>query len=84
MPCVAHFFGLHHINISYYGGKSVIIPLPLNVFQKMLENSYKASYTPNPIHVKNFFEQSVKIANSGCSETEWYEEMKRTAINWLL
>lgn len=82
--CVAHFFGLHHINISYYGGKSVIIPLPLNVFQKMLENSYKASYTPNPIHVKNFFEQSVKIANSGCSETEWYEEMKRTAINWLL
>lgn len=81
--CIAHFFGLHHINISYYGGKSVIIPLPLDVFQKMLEDSYKASYTPNPTQVKRFFEQSVKIANSGCDEMEWYEKMKQTALKWL-
>ncbi len=81
--CVAHFFGLHHINISYYGGKSVIVPLPLDVFQKMLEDSYKASFTPDPTHVRHFFEQSVQVANSGCSETEWYEEMKQIAVNWL-
>lgn len=81
--CVAHFFGLHHINISYYGGKSVIIPLPLTVFQKMLEDSYKASYTPDPTRVKHFFEQSVQIANSGCTEMEWYEKMKQMAENWL-
>ena len=81
--CVAHFFGLHHINISYYGGKSVIIPLPLDVFQKMLEDSYKASYIPNPVQVKRFFEQSMQIANSGCNEMEWYEKMKQVAVNWL-
>ncbi len=81
--CVAHFFGLHHINISYYGGKSVIVPLPLDIFQKMLEDSYKANYTPNPTHVRHFFEQSIQIANSGCDEAEWYEQMKQAAVNWL-
>lgn len=81
--CVAHFFSLHHINISYYGGKSVIVPLPLDVFQKMLEDSYKANYIPNPTQVKHFFEQSVKVADSGCDETEWYEKMKQTAVSWL-
>ncbi len=81
--CISYFFGLHHININYYGGKSVIVPLPLDVFQKMLEDSYKANFTPNPSHVKHFFEQSIQIANSGCSETEWYEKMKQAAVNWL-
>ena len=81
--CIAYFFGLHHINISYYGGKSVIIPLPLDIFQKMLENSYKASYTPNPMQVKHFFEQSIQIANSGCNEMEWFEKIKQLAVNWI-
>ena len=81
--CVAHFFGLHHINISYYGGKSVIIPLPLDVFQKMLEDSYKAKYTPSPTHIRHFFEQSIQIADCGCNEKEWFEKMKKAAANWL-
>ena len=45
--CVAHFYGLYHLNISYYGGKSVIVPLPLHVFRKMLEDSFRAEYTPD-------------------------------------
>ncbi len=81
--CIAHFFSLHHIYVNYYGGTSVIVPLPLAVFQKMLEDSYKASYTPKPSHVKWFFEQSIQIAGSGCNETEWYEKMKQLAMNWL-
>jgi hypothetical protein len=38
--CIAHFYALHKINISYYGGTTTIIPLPLKVFIKMLEDSY--------------------------------------------
>ena len=52
--CIAHFYALHNMNISYYGGESVIVPLSLNIFQKMLEDSYKASYIPNPEQVKCF------------------------------
>lgn len=81
--CVAHFFGLHHLNIAYYGGKSSVVPLPLDIFQKMLEDSYRANYTPNPMQVKRFFDMSREIANSGCDEQQWFNEIKKTAIDWL-
>lgn len=77
------FFGLHMMNISYYGGKSVIVPLPLDVFQKMIEDSYKAGYIPNPIQVRNFFDYSIQLATSGCDEKQWYEGMKTKAEGWL-
>ena len=81
--CIAHFFGLHHLNIGFYGGKSVIVPLPLDIFQKMLEDSYKSDYTPTPANVKRFFEKSVEIANSGCDERQWFERLKEEAVVWL-
>ena len=81
--CIAHFYGLHNLNISYYGGKSVIVPLPLNVFKKMLEDSFKASYTPNPQQVKTFFEYSKSIASESQSEQEWYNKIVEKALNWL-
>ena len=65
---IAHFYALHKMNISYYGGTSAIIPLPLNVFLKMLEDSYKASYVPEPSHVQNFFEYSKNLANKTKNE----------------
>ena len=81
--CIAHFYALHNLNISYYGGKSVIIPLPLNIFQKMLEDSYKVNYVPTPNHVREFFEYSNKLIKICKSESEWYEKIKKKAINWL-
>jgi len=44
--CIAHFYTLYKTNISYYGGTSTIVPLPLSVFIKMVEDSYNASYIP--------------------------------------
>lgn len=81
--CIAHFYMLYHTNISYYGGKSVIVPLPLNVFKKMLEDSFKASYTPNPEKVKSFFEYSKTVAFGSNSEQEWYNKIVEKALNWL-
>lgn len=81
--CVAHFYALHKMNITYYGGKSTIVPLPLNIFKKMLEDSYKATYTPQPNHVKRFFEHSNELVETCENEQEWYEQMKQEALNWL-
>lgn len=81
--CIAHFYGLHNLNISYYGGKSVIVPLPLNVFKKMLEDSFKACYKPNSKQVKNFFEYSKKTAADSRNEQEWYKKIIEKALNWL-
>jgi hypothetical protein len=81
--CIAHFYALHKMNISYYGGTSTIVPLPLNVFQKMVNDSYKASYIPEPKHVKRFFERSNEIANKCDNEKSWYEKITEEALNWL-
>lgn len=81
--CIAHFFMLHKTNLTFYGGRSTIIPLPLNVFQKMLEDSRKASYVPQPQQVKRLFEYSNEVAASCDNENIWYEQIIIKAMNWL-
>lgn len=81
--CVTHFYTLHHLNLANYGGKSTIVPLPIEVFRKMVDDSYKASYTPNPTHVRQFFETSNEYAQTCQSDVEWYEKMKDKALHWL-
>lgn len=81
--CIAHFYALHKMNISYYGGKSTIVPLPLSVFIKMVEDSHKASYVPEPKHVQHFFERSNELAESTDNEKDWYNGIKENALNWL-
>ena len=81
--CIAHFYALHKMNISDYRGTSTIVPLPLNVFQKMVNDSYKASYVPEPRHVKRFFARSNEIANECDNEKVCYEKITGEALNWL-
>lgn len=81
--CISHFYLLHHLNIVLYGGTSTIIPLPLNIFQKMIEDSYKADYVPNPQQVKDFFEFSNLMAKKSGNEKEWHEKIINRALNWL-
>ena len=81
--CIAHFYGLHKVNISYYGGYSTIVPLPLSVFEKMVEDSYKAFYTPGPESIRRFFEQSMKIAETSRDEKEWFQSLTECALHWL-
>ncbi|MDD7724135.1 MAG: AlwI family type II restriction endonuclease [Bacteroidales bacterium] len=80
---IAHFYALHKTNISYYGGKSVIVPVPLNLFQKMLEDSYKATFVPDPLRVLDFFKFSESLAREAEDENVWYERVKEKASNWL-
>lgn len=82
--CIAHFYTLHLANIAFYGGKSVIIPLELSVFEKMVEQSAKVNYTPNPDQVRSLCEYSMKVAQAASSEKEWYAAIKAKALNWLV
>lgn len=81
--CIAHFYALHKMNISFYGGRSTIVPLPLSVFLKMLEDSYKANYVPEPRHVQRFFERSNELADLTDNEKDWYHGITQEALNWL-
>ncbi len=81
--CKAHFYALHKMNIQYYGGTSTIVPLPLNVFIKMVQDSHNANYIPEPRHVQRFFERSNELANSTDNEVDWYNGITQEALNWL-
>lgn len=80
---IAYFYALHKINFDIYRGKQTIIPLPLNVFMKMVEDSYKANYMPKPKHVRRLFEYSQELAETSQNETEWYDGITQSALNWL-
>ena len=82
--CIAHFYTLHLANIAFYGGRSVIIPLELSVFEKMIEQSSRADYTPNPKQVRRLCEYSMEAAKAASSEKEWYAAVKAKALNWLV
>ena len=80
---ISHFYALHNINIKLYGGKSVIIPLPLEIFQKMLEDSYKATYTPDSKMVRKLFDYSQQLSMTCDDESDWYAKITDAAKDWL-
>ena len=49
----------------------------------MVEDSYKASYTPNPAQVRKFFEYSNILAQKYNNEQEWYAAITTAALQWL-
>ena len=81
--CVAHFYTLTKTNISYYGGKSIIVPLPLEVFMKMVENSYSAKFVPTPEHIKGLFDFAKKSAEKSMDEKQWFNAVQEKALTWL-
>lgn len=81
--CIAFFYALHKMNIAFYGGNSIIVPLELDIFINMVEQSYRSGYVPNPEQVKGIFEYSLEQANAADDENEWYAKIKERALNWL-
>lgn len=81
--CVAFFYTIYKTSISYLVGYSTIIPLPLNIFEQMVQAAHNASYVPTPQQVRRFFVSSIVIAMSSSSEIEWYSAIKREAVRWL-
>lgn len=81
--CIAHFYALHKLNISYYGGKSIIVPLPLSIFRKILEDSYSADCVISPDNVKRLFERSMELALDSDNERDWYNKLIKEASDWI-
>lgn len=81
--CIAHFFVLHRVYVSAYGGTSSIVPLLLALFVKMLDVARQASYSPNSSHILQFLEYSRQQALASCNELAWFDAVQQKATNWL-
>lgn len=81
---IAYFFMQHKVNISYYGGRSIVIPLELNTFIKMIENVKKVQTLPTPENIRELGVFSKNMADKASSEVEWFEAVKKKAECWLI
>ena len=81
---LAHFFALNKMNISYYGGKTKIIPLELNQFMKMIENSYNYKIQPTPKDIRRFLDKVIEQIDLSDNENEWNTQIQNCVDSWLV
>lgn len=80
----AHFFGLNQIrNIAAYGGKPKIIPLDLDSFMRLVENSYNHIGTPSPVEMRAFLQAAIDEIDNSVDENDWRERIQQCAEKWL-
>ena len=79
---LAHFYGLNHLNIALYGGKSKIIPLQLKQFIKLLEISRQRPQ-PAPTDIRRFLDCALTRCESAADETCWSADIQNCVDTWL-
>lgn len=81
--CLAHFFALNKIGISYYGGKTKIIPLELDQFMRLVENSYNYHTQPTPHNIRQFLDEVMRQEELATDENDWNEKIQNCVTQWL-
>lgn len=81
---LAHFYGLNHLPIALYGGKSKIIPLELDQFMKLVENSYNYQAQPAPTDVRGFLDLVLQQGDLAIDENDWRLRIQSCVDNWLV
>ena len=80
---LAHFYGLNHLSIALYGGKSKIIPLELDQFMKLVENSYNYKTQPTPSDIRRFLDYTSKMCEKATDENNWRCGIQACVDMWL-
>lgn len=81
---LAHFYGLNHLPIALYGGKSKIVPLELDQFMLLVENSYNYTEQPKPTDVRRFLDLIISHCEQSSDENDWQERIQKCVNNWLI
>lgn len=81
---LAHFYGLNHLSIALYGGKSKIIPLELDQFMRLVENSYSYRTKPTPVDVRRFLDAVIEEGKKVADENEWRDRIQACIDTWLV
>lgn len=80
---LTHFYMLNQINNQYYGGKTQIVPLELDQFMRLVENSYNSTNHPTPADVQQFLNLAIEQIEMTKDENEWSERIQDCIDNWL-
>lgn len=80
---LAHFYGLNHLSIALYGGKSKIIPLELDQFMRLVENSYNYKTQPVSADIRRFLDYALKFCETATDENHWRYGIQSCVDMWL-
>jgi hypothetical protein len=80
---IAHFFVSYKVNVEYYGGIAQIVPLELDTFMKLIDNSYNAKFVPTPQHIQEIFLFAKQSAETAQDENQWYSAIQKYAQSWV-
>lgn len=80
---LAHFYGLNHLSIALYGGKSKIIPLELDQFMRLIENSYNYETQPEPKDIRCFLDYAIMLCEKATDENNWRSGIQACVDMWL-
>lgn len=84
MATFEHFWGINQIsNMTAYGGKPRIIPLELEQFMQLVENSYSYHSTPTPADMRLFLQSTIDRIEGTTGSIEWKERIDRCVAEWL-
>ena len=81
---LAHFFALNKMDIAYYGGKTKIIPLCLEQFMQLINNSYKNPTHPAPRDIYSFLTSVMGELESAIDENDWKSRIQKCVEEWLV
>lgn len=81
--CLAHFFALNKIDVSYYGGKPKIIPLELDQFMRLVENSYSCCAQPTPQDIRQFLDEVIRQEAFAVDENDWNDKIRQCVAQWF-
>ena len=80
---LAHVYGLNHLSIALYGGKSKIVPLELDQFMKLIENLYNYETQPIPSDLWRFLDCAIKLCEKATDENHWRYGIQACVDMWL-
>lgn len=69
--------------VALYGGKSQIIPLELDQFMKLVDNSYNYKSRPKPQDIRCFLDNVMASCESAADENQWSEQIQKHVTSWL-
>ena len=77
------FFCTKQIGISFYGGKTKIIPLELDQFMRLVENSYSYHTQPTPHNIRQFLDDVMRQEELATDENDWNDRIQSCVAQWL-
>lgn len=81
--CIAYIWMLYRTPLPIYGGTCTILPISIGDFTKMIDDSYKALYRPNPSQIKTLCTKAEELALASTDPATWYLNLREKTLNWL-